>query len=104
MRLLSLIIQRINIQYFQAYNIGASRAKYEILCFVHDDLFYMTQDWGKKLIKHFEDSEIGLIGVAGARFKSKYNSGWGCSHKRLRANVQETSPDGTIKKNVLQSK
>ncbi|MGB3132870.1 MAG: glycosyltransferase, partial [Saprospiraceae bacterium] len=31
---------------FQAYNIGASRAKYEILCFVHDDLFYMTQDWG----------------------------------------------------------
>ncbi len=83
---------------FQAYNIGASRAKYEILCFVHDDLFYMTQDWGKKLLKHFEDSEIGLIGVAGARFKSKYNSGWGCSHKRLRANVQETSPDGTIKK------
>lgn len=53
---------------------------------------------GKKLLKHFEDSDIGLIGVAGTRFKSKYNSGWGCSPMRLRANVQETSPDGILKK------
>lgn len=86
---------------FQAYNIGASKTKYEILCFVHDDLFLYDIRLGKKLLKHFEDSDIGLIGVAGTRFKSKYNSGWGCSPMRLKLMFKK--PVGwNIEKNVIQ--
>ena len=64
----------------EAYNLGVERAKYNYLCFVHDDILFKTQDWGKKLVSLMEsDSSIGLIGVAGTKFKSSYPSGWGQS-------------------------
>lgn len=61
-----------------AYNIGIAKAKYHILCFSHEDLFFHTKDWGKNLIKTFEsDNKIGLVGVAGSSYKSFLPSGWG---------------------------
>ena len=48
---------------FQAYNLGASQAKFPFLCFIHDDIIFQTANWGINLIQHFEDSEFGLIGV-----------------------------------------
>jgi len=55
-----------------AYNEGVSRAKYEYLCFMHDDILYHTQNWGEKVIAHFEDKKVGVIGVGGCHFLSKY--------------------------------
>lgn len=34
----------------EAYNIGADKAKYPYLCFVHEDVIFRTKDWGKYLI------------------------------------------------------
>ena len=53
---------------FSAYNEGVRRAKGDILCFMHEDILYRTEDWGKKIIAHFEDKSIGLIGFAGTHF------------------------------------
>ncbi|WP_295123400.1 glycosyltransferase [uncultured Chitinophaga sp.] len=54
-----------------AYNAGARRALYDTLCFVHDDVRFETQDWGKRVLAHFNnDPELALIGLAGARYKS----------------------------------
>ena len=74
---------------FQAYNFGARQAKFPFLCFIHDDIIFQTANWGINLIQHFEDSEFGLIGVAGSQYKSKYLSGWGCSPKFMRVNLKE---------------
>ncbi len=59
------------------YNQGAAIAKYEVLCFVHEDVLFTTKNWGEILINAFvNDSELGLIGVAGCKYKSKVPSGW----------------------------
>lgn len=59
------------------YNKGASIAKYDLLCFVHEDVLFTTQNWGKILIDNFtNDPKLGLIGLAGSKYKSKLPSGW----------------------------
>jgi len=64
----------------EAYNIGVSKSKYPYLCFVHEDVLFKTNDWGKRLISTMKsDSSIGLIGVVGTKFKSSYPSALGQS-------------------------
>lgn len=61
----------------EVYNKGAAKSKYEILCFVHEDIIFSTNNWGVKLIDYFAaDKNLGLIGVAGSKYKSKTPSGW----------------------------
>lgn len=52
----------------EAYNLGASSAKFPFLCFIHEDVLFHTQDWGEILLAHFSKPEVGAVGVAGARF------------------------------------
>lgn len=62
---------------FEAYNIGVERSKFPILAFIHDDVIFHTSNWGAKLTTLFnENSEIGLLGVAGSRIKTKIPSAW----------------------------
>lgn len=62
---------------FEAYNLGIKQSKGKYLCFVHDDIFIHTYDWGKIIQSIFEkNSKIGLIGVAGAQVKTKMPSAW----------------------------
>jgi len=50
----------------EAYNIGLEKAKYNIIVFVHDDVKFDTDNWGRKLCKHFtQNPEYGIMGVAG---------------------------------------
>lgn len=49
---------------FQAYNIGVARAKGDILCFMHDDILYHTNNWGTKIEDLFMDDSIGQVGAA----------------------------------------
>lgn len=67
----------------EVYNILADQSKYEYLCFVHEDVLIRTKDWGKILLDIFLDQNIGLIGIAGAKYKSKYFSGWFTGVKAL---------------------
>ena len=53
---------------FQAYNEGVRRAKYPLLCFMHEDILYHTQDWGTKVVEHFKDDKVGMIGVYGGHY------------------------------------
>ncbi|MEJ7740617.1 MAG: glycosyltransferase [Chitinophagaceae bacterium] len=68
----------------QVYNELAQHAEFNHLCFVHEDVLFQTHDWGKKLIETFNrNSRVGLIGVAGSKYKSRYFSGWYCNLKEL---------------------
>lgn len=61
----------------KAYNIGAERAKYDILCFAHEDINIQTKGWGEKINTTFRDNEkVGLIGVVGSKYKPFIPSGW----------------------------
>lgn len=64
-----------NINYI--YNTGAAKSRYDLLCFVHEDVLFKTPDWGKILTEIFiQNSKIALVGIAGSKYKSKYFSGW----------------------------
>ena len=60
----------------KAYNVGAEKAKFDILAFCHEDILFHTQNWGNELIRTLNNTKIGLVGVAGATFKSKYPLSW----------------------------
>lgn len=61
---------------FEAYNIGVKRSKGTILCFMHDDIFYHTDNWGVKLLEHFTDEDTGAIGIAGTPYATKMPGSW----------------------------
>jgi glycosyltransferase involved in cell wall biosynthesis len=83
----------------QAYNKGARQATHEYLLFVHEDLVFHTEDWGRYLVKHLEDPEIALVGVLGCTIKSKCPSGvWVPVEGVNRMNHLQGKPDGRTEK------
>lgn len=65
-----------NYSIFTAYNEGVLKSNCDILCFMHDDVLYHSDDWGIKTIEHFNDPTVGMIGVAGSRYLSSIPSVW----------------------------
>jgi GT2 family glycosyltransferase len=63
------------------YNKGLNDAKNEIVVFLHDDLEILTQNWGKKLINHFNNSFFGILGVAGTTELGKDGVWWSKKNK-----------------------
>lgn len=61
---------------FQAYNQGVQRAIFPYVCFMHEDILFHTVDWGVKVIEHFKDKTIGLIGVVGGHYMPKCPASW----------------------------
>ena len=61
----------------EVYNLGAAQAKFETICFVHEDVLFRTGEWGKRIIDYFnDDKDLSLVGVAGSMYKSRTFSGW----------------------------
>lgn len=61
---------------FSAYNEGVIKAKNNIVCFVHEDILFHTDGWGEKVINHFSNLEVGMIGVSGGMAQSLIPSPW----------------------------
>ena len=83
----------------EVYNILGDQARYPYLCFLHEDILFQTTDWSAGLLAAFgQDPELGMIGVAGAKYKSKTPSGWftgipayDCMHILHRDKYQRTT-------------
>ncbi|SFS78583.1 glycosyltransferase [Lutibacter maritimus] len=96
---------------FEAYNYGIKKSKRDICCFMHDDILIHTANWGILVESIFKNnSELGLLGVAGAKVKSKMPSAWwDCDSVDKMGNIIQHFPDGRVKRlnygfidNVLQ--
>lgn len=77
----------------EIYNTGARRAKYDIICFMHEDINIKTMGWGAVVLSYFKNNlQLGLLGVAGCSYKSKSPSGWVCygSPKILHYNLLQS--------------
>lgn len=88
----------------EIYNSCASLAKYDVLCFMHEDIKIHTSDWGKIIINTFKaNNEVGLIGIAGSKYKSLAPSSWHCydigvpeaMHYQIIQNYKYTDKDKT---------
>jgi hypothetical protein len=81
-----------------AYNSGAAKSNYPYLCFVHEDVLFKTQNWGQLVVDHFkQDEKLGLIGIAGSRYKSFVFSGLGSTwgNAGLRMNIIQRFKSGS---------
>ena len=81
---------------FEAYNKGLEESKSEIVCFIHDDINILTKNWGAILMDIFsKNKNIGLVGVAGSKSKTKMPSAWWDSpHEDLIMNIIQFFKDG----------
>ncbi|MBF4492883.1 hypothetical protein IR010_10055 [Flavobacterium sp. MR2016-29] len=80
---------------FEAYNLGIQKSIFKFLCFIHDDIFIHTENWGNVLIDIFNrDQKIGLVGVAGAKVKTKMPSPWwNCAQNNRVVNILQSYPE-----------
>lgn len=62
----------------EAYNLGAEKAKFKNLIFVHDDVEFATEKWGQILLKeYFSLPNVGVIGFAGSTVRYDMCYGYG---------------------------
>lgn len=74
----------------KAYNRGLEQATNDIVVFCHDDITFDKGGWGKKLIKHYENSEYGILGVAGTKHMAKTGRWWE-KRKKMIGRVRHTA-------------
>ncbi len=61
----------------QVYNESAAGANGDILCFVHEDVVFKTQNWGIVVERIFTgNANIGVVGIAGSTLVSRTPAGW----------------------------
>nr|MCR4619755.1 glycosyltransferase family protein [Paludibacteraceae bacterium] len=53
------------------YNDGASKARGNVLCFVHEDVAFHSGGWGKTIEEKALEENCGVIGFIGSWYKSK---------------------------------
>lgn len=71
---------------FSAYNRGVSLAQYDVVCFMHDDVKMVSEDWGAICLKMLEDKQVGMIGLIGTHYLSPFSAYWlssGINHGRI---------------------
>ncbi len=80
---------------FQAYNEGVRQATGDTLCFMHDDILFRSNGWGRIIEDALAaDERMGALGVAGGHFMPDCPCSWSTC-KTTSFHVWQTNPDGT---------
>jgi glycosyltransferase involved in cell wall biosynthesis len=60
----------------ETYNEILNESKTDIVVFCHDDIYFETSSWYNKIIKHFDKTDYGILGVAGTTSLPKSARWW----------------------------
>jgi glycosyltransferase involved in cell wall biosynthesis len=61
----------------QIYNEATADAKYDLLCFMHEDIVLHTEEWGRIVLDIFNQNQnLGILGIAGSSYKAITPTGW----------------------------
>ena len=52
----------------QAYNKGVKESKHDYLVFVHEDVEFLSKNWGSALMDILKNPKIGAVGMAGSNY------------------------------------
>lgn len=81
---------------FEAYQLGVARAKGDILCFMHNDVLFYSQNWGQIVEQTLADNRIGGCAVAGVQYlrcsPAYYPVGFGMN----KINLIQSTPNGDL--------
>lgn len=86
---------------FEAYNEGFSKSNYPYICFVHEDVLFHTQNWGKKVIVHLQDPKTGIIGLAGGDLVTRIPASWS-NLISVSKNIIQSDRSGNRKTEIFQ--
>jgi|WetSurMetagenome_2_1015567.scaffolds.fasta_scaffold27774_3 hypothetical protein len=51
----------------KVYNLCAQKAKYQYLCFIHEDMFFYTKNWGDIILDFYKSkTNVGIVGFSGS--------------------------------------
>ena len=67
----------------EAYNRGAEKARYDNLLFLHEDVIFVDDLWGQKLIEILQKPNCGIVGVAGGDYYSYVPGSWWNNHHKF---------------------
>lgn len=77
---------------FSAYNTGIGRSKYPHLCFLHEDVFFHSEGWGKNIVAHLHRPQVGFCGIAGRNFVPQVPAAW--NNKLQAINIIQSDKTG----------
>ena len=67
----------------EVYNKALDDSSNDIVVFTHDDVILENNNWGRKLIKYYVDSEYGILGIAGTTHMASTGRWWQDSTKMM---------------------
>ncbi len=83
----------------EVYNSGAEKSMYNNLCFLHEDVKFITEHWGAEIINKLSEDDCGVIGFAGSAIKMNFPSGWCLNSSNTRHHyIQHYNNPNKIKK------
>lgn len=83
------------------YNECARNARYDLLCFVHEDVEFRTQNWGGIIARKLREPDCGVIGFAGSVSKLSPLTGFGSLREHTRFNYYQGMPDGKVERKSI---
>lgn len=60
----------------QAYNYGVRNARYDYLCFMHEDIVFHTNNWGEMALEDVKEASVGMLGVQGCVYYCESTTYW----------------------------
>jgi hypothetical protein len=60
----------------QVYNEILNESETDIVVLCHDDIYFDTTSWYSKIMRHFEKSDFGILGVAGTTYMPASGQWW----------------------------
>lgn len=86
----------------KVYNHYSKIAKYDIICYIHEDVLFHTPNWGQIICDFYKNTpKAGCVGFAGSLIKTKNLSGWATSKSSNRYNFTQGFRDGSSKSYIL---
>ena len=78
----------------EVYNEILNESVNDIVVLCHDDIYFDTNNWGFKLLKHFEKSEFGILGMAGTTDLSETGQWWVTNKKQNMVGIVNHEHEG----------
>ena len=83
-----------NVGLCDVYDRCAERSGGEYLCFVHEDVRFLTEGWGARLAAKLCEPDCGVIGFAGSVLKLRRTTAWLHGVGDMRANYVQHNGGG----------
>lgn len=87
----------------EAYNILATQAKGDYLCFVHEDVSFDSDNWGINMEKMASDKTVGVLGFAGVGIMTQFPY-WLDRYTNIHHFIQCTKDGTMLNDSALQKK